>query len=95
MTDAKVDVSRVEHLFRYIREHGTLQDTGPTIGGFWTVEVWIHPDFPDLRAKLMDEGATMGISDVNIDCATTYGRDVQFYRGGAAALEDIYKRVFR
>lgn len=52
----------IYQVYKYVTENGTKVDTGPTIGGFWSVDKWtIDYNGSPLEAWLMDEGYTKKI----------------------------------
>lgn len=52
----------IYHIYKYVTENGNKIDNGPTIGGFWTVDIWkIDYNGSPLEARLMDEGYTQEI----------------------------------
>ena len=84
----------LEKIFHFVRNNGQLVPrTHPTIGSFWTVETWVHPNLPDIKVQLQDEGSTYALVADGLNVSSTYGRPCVFYKGTANTLFDHAARV--
>lgn len=88
-------IQQVEEIARLFRTEGNIIERDyKSIGGMWTVERYQHPKFPDVEVQLQDEGATDVVLNTQMHVATTYGRDVVYYKGDEAVLEALHARIF-
>lgn len=88
-------VEQVEAIFREIRRTGNLIPRGhKTIGSFWAVDRWDHPDYPNLEVQLQDEGSTSVVILAGVvHASTTYGRPVSYIRGNDEKIRELYEEV--
>lgn len=87
---------KVSRIFTKIRSTGNIIPRDyQTIGGMWTVDTWEHPNIPDVKVQLMDEGWTTGIVSPELVVSTNGNGQVSFRRGGVEDLDALYELVER
>ena len=87
------DLQRIYAIYNHIRVNGTLCAKLPgSMGGIWSADTYTLGPY---TAQLCDDGSTQAVSHGDFRAWSTYGREVEYWRGSdAAGLGAMYLEIF-